>query len=282
MCRTIRSVLLVAVFALALSVMSSGARSENEHTAEVIRFQAESMTGESLELVGHLRRPRGRPGPFPAVILLHGCAGDWRGMDSRWGTRLVEWGYVALSVDSYGPRGIKNVCENFGADPADHPLDAYGALGFLATQAFVIPDRVAVMGVSGGAKMALSDVERGSLAEGFSRKFRAAVALYPACQAINGAMAVPTLILIGELDDWVSPKACQDLAAGYPNIRSTLNGPQDTNIRLVVLPGAYHAFDNTSFPTGQRYLGHWLEYNENATNRCIEEIKAFLGSYLGD
>lgn len=123
--------------------------------AEVVHFPL--VKGEPLNLVGHVRRPAGR-GPFPAVVLLHGCAGDWRGMDSRWGARLVEWGYVALSIDSYGPRGVQDRCQYPTTDPPNHVLDAYGALDYLAAQPFVIPDRVVVMGVSGGARIALQDV----------------------------------------------------------------------------------------------------------------------------
>jgi hypothetical protein len=81
-----------------------------DQAAEVVHFP--SVKGEPINLVGHIRRPEGA-GPFPAVVLLHGCAGDWRGMDSRWGARLIEWGYVALSVDSYSPRGIESVCAAF-------------------------------------------------------------------------------------------------------------------------------------------------------------------------
>jgi dienelactone hydrolase len=41
------------------------------------------------------------PGPFPAVVLLHGCGGYHSSMMS-WTDRLAAWGYVALSVDSFG------------------------------------------------------------------------------------------------------------------------------------------------------------------------------------
>jgi hypothetical protein len=30
-------------------------------------------------------------------------------IDERWGTRIASWGYATLSVDSFGPRGIKNL-----------------------------------------------------------------------------------------------------------------------------------------------------------------------------
>ena len=57
-------------------------------------------------LQGYLRLPDG-PGPSPAVVLLHGCGGNWRGIDERWGKRLAAWGYVTLTVDRFGTRGIR-------------------------------------------------------------------------------------------------------------------------------------------------------------------------------
>src|SRR4029077_2161662 len=88
----------IAAAALALHSMSSVVHAEGSGGAEAIRFASASPTGKRVELVGHLRRPAG-PGAFPAVVLLHGCGGDF-GADARWGARLAEWGYVALSVDS--------------------------------------------------------------------------------------------------------------------------------------------------------------------------------------
>jgi dienelactone hydrolase len=67
------------------------------------------ISAKPLQLTGYLRRPAG-PGPFPAVVLLPGCAGPARSIDRRWGTRLAGWGDVALSVDSLGLRGLDNVC----------------------------------------------------------------------------------------------------------------------------------------------------------------------------
>jgi dienelactone hydrolase len=243
---------------------------------QTVRFP--SVKGEKIELIGHLRRPDGA-GPFRAVVLLHGCAGDWPGMDSRWGRRLANWGYVALSVESFGPRGIRSACG--GGDPRDHVFDTYGALSFLAAQPFVVPGRIALMGVSLGGIMVLRDVERGGVERMFRRKFRAAVALYPQCSGITGTMTVPTLILIGQLDDLTFAKNCQDLASGNP-LGASRSGPKDENIRLTVLPGAYHAFDDTMFPTGKRFLGHWLEYNPDATKRSVSEIRQFLRDNLGD
>ena len=90
-------------------------------------------------------------------------------------------------------------------------------------------------------------------------------------------MTVPTLILIGQLDNLTRAQDCQDLTQGYPN------GTKDKNIRLIVFPGAYHAFDNTSFPGRTAFVGqYWLEYNADATKRSIAEIGQFLRDSLGD
>ena len=65
---------------------------------------------------GYLRQPRD-PGPSPAVVLLHGCNGGWQQLDERWGARIGSWGYVTLTVDRFGPRGIISTCTG-GAPPA--------------------------------------------------------------------------------------------------------------------------------------------------------------------
>ena len=55
------------------------------------------------------------------------------------------------------------------------------------------------------------------------------------CAGFNGTVSVPTVILIGELDDWTPAPACKKLMAR--------RGGEGAPIRLVVYPDAYHAFD---------------------------------------
>src|ERR1700738_3391863 len=196
-------------------------------------------------------------------------------MDSRWGKRFVKWGYVALSVDSYGPRGIKSVCGAFSLrDPPDHKWDAFGALNFLASEPFVAPAQVAVIGGSGGGTMVLMDAEQNT-EQGFRHQFRAAIALYPGCEVVHWPMAIATLILVGQLDTLTPAQSCEDLALGDANT------PKDDNVRLLVFAGAYHAFDNTSFPKKTPFLGHWLRYDAAATKRSVVEIREFLRNHLG-
>lgn len=81
------------------------------HQATKVEFDTGFVHSEPIKLEGQLRRPNGA-GAFPAVVLLHGCAGDSHAMDARWGRLFQSWGYVALAVDSFGPRGITNICGN--------------------------------------------------------------------------------------------------------------------------------------------------------------------------
>jgi hypothetical protein len=63
----------------------------------------------SIPLKGFFTKPEG-VGPYPAVILLHTCAGISEHEES-WSDRLVEWGYVVLAVDSFTPRSVKYICD---------------------------------------------------------------------------------------------------------------------------------------------------------------------------
>src|SRR3989339_2086767 len=44
-----------------------------------------------LNLTARLSKPEGE-GPFPAVVLLHGCSGMQPGRDSLWARRIAGWG----------------------------------------------------------------------------------------------------------------------------------------------------------------------------------------------
>src|SRR3972149_5417972 len=68
----------------------------------------EAAARRGKPMYAELRRPPGQ-GPFPALVLLHGCSGI-TSVQRDWAERLSEWGYVTLIVDSFGPREVRNVC----------------------------------------------------------------------------------------------------------------------------------------------------------------------------
>src|SRR4051794_14236960 len=161
------------VAALLLAGALACAAAPPESAATVVEL--ESPLSAAPPLQGLLRQPNGAQ-PSPAVVLLHACNGNWRGLDERWGKRIASWGYVTLTVDSFGPRGIRTAC---GSVAVDMGSDAYRGLAYLARQPSVDPARVAVVGFSLGASLALMAVGRGAVEGPPSPQICAPAAVYP-------------------------------------------------------------------------------------------------------
>jgi dienelactone hydrolase len=269
---------IVAVFAaLPIWIGSVTPAPTAESPPRLVEFESPLAGPEALQ--GLLRMPEGS-GPSPAVVLLHGCGGGWRELDERWGKLLVEWGYVTLTIDRFETRGITHTCRS--GLPLSNMHDAYRALEFLVGLSSVDPNRVAMAGFSQGAMLALLSVERGQIERSAREKFRAAIAFYPPCLAIKGNMTVPTLILVGELDDWAPADECRNLAEGRDDWGISREKGQGIPIEIVVYPGAHHDFDVPKFAAPVKAFGHHLEFNEAARNRAIDDVSKFLHATLGE
>jgi dienelactone hydrolase len=185
----------------------------------------------------------------PAVVLLHGCGGAHDGK-GRLDRRFVDYaamlnaeGWHALVLDSLTPRGEKELCtQRTGArrvTQAQRRLDALGALQWLAAQPGVDRQRLVLLGWSNGGSTVLAATNR--LHSAVARAAvtpRAAVAFYPGCEAELArryASTAPTLVLVGESDDWTPAQPCRELAA-----------VAGSGLTLVAYAGAHHGFDGTA------------------------------------
>jgi hypothetical protein len=137
-------------------------------------------------LTAYLARPSGA-GPFPAVVVLHGCNG-FDGLVVGWADRLARWGYAALAIDSLTPHSatIATAC---AGGFLEQPVDAYQGLKFLAAQPFVRADRIAVLGASMGGKSVLTALERGLIEPMFRPQRRAGT--WSTARAPSGRHASP-------------------------------------------------------------------------------------------
>ena len=210
-----------------------------------------SFPGPDITLAARLYRPDGE-GPFPAIVLMHGCSGLWRqdGQEptptyEAWAEHWRAKGYLALLVDSFGPRGQKEICtqRDRPISPArDRPRDAYASLGWLAARKDVDPGHIHLQGWSNGAQAVLNTVKEdapGRPAKGPG--FRSAVAFYPGCANLLKApfrSTVPLLIQSGGADDWTPAVHCEALVEQARGHGAT--------IEIDVYPGANHAFDGFS------------------------------------
>lgn len=200
--------------------------------------------GAPLQIPAWTYRPAG-PGPFPAVVLLHGCHGV-SASNHEWGRWLRDQGYVALLVDSWGARGIGHGCD---ADTPDVPNtarfdDAVGALRFLHGLPYVDRARIGAIGWSNGGVFALAVINGPSLERARRRGvtlpepgFAAAVGVYPGgCfSLVNELVTRPLLVLLGAADDWTIPGPCVEMVD-----RMRARGADAT---IVLYPGVYHYFD---------------------------------------
>jgi dienelactone hydrolase len=267
---------LFTLAALVAALLLGRAAIAAEPSARIVELETPLASAQPLQ--AYLRQPDSAV-PLPAVVMLHGCNGNYRRLDERWGKRVADWGYVTLAVDSFGPRGIDNTCASDA--PVDMAFDAYRALEYLAQQPFVDSGRVVLLGFSQGGWLTLISLEHGVIEQTARHKFRAGIAFYPPCKGFKGNMTVPTLILIGTSDDWTPAEDCRDMVEGRDGFGISREKGVGVPAKLVLYPGAYHAFDVPTLQIPRTYLGHHLEYNEAAATESIEAVHDFLASMIG-
>jgi dienelactone hydrolase len=231
-----------------------GAASRSVAGARLVTFpsrDADLVRGDATVIDGWLFQPEG-PGPFAAVVALHGCAGLYGGrgdLTARhrdWAERLVREGYVVLMPDSFSARGLDEICsrDQRTVRPSyERNRDVYGALEYLEGLPFVRTDRVALLGWSNGGMTVLAAVAARTRARPTTLPHLpvVAVAFYPGCRSTVERAdwlppAVALHILIGELDDWTPASECVELAAQAERVGAPID--------VVVYPGAYHDFDD--------------------------------------
>jgi dienelactone hydrolase len=218
---------------------------------------------------GFLTKPNGA-GPFPAIVLLHSCLGlpaDHQAI----GEMFAGWGYVALFVEDFATRRLRETCS---VDFAKGVADAFEGLAYLSKLPYVDPNRIAAIGYSQGGDTALQLASsRAASAIPPGLHFRAAVAYYPPCaNQVNVRLEIPVLILIGKMDEVTPAADCQLLANNQSG-----NGPA---VKLVVYPDAHHRFDDPELAGGKRLFGMWMQYDGLAAAQSKRETRDFLTSEL--
>jgi dienelactone hydrolase len=258
--------------------------------SSTVRF-ANATPGAPREVPGQLYTPSG-PGPFPAVVLLHGCQGV-SASTLQWARWFRDRGYVALVVDSWKARGITEDCSPVSPNVPNTERfdDGVGALRFLQSRGDVERDRIGVIGWSNGGVFSMALVNGPSQERARRRGvvlpepgYRAAVGMYPGgCPSLVDQLAVrPLLVLIGDADDWVAPESCVQMVEAMRR--------RGADVSIVLYPGAVHYFDvegqkRTFLPnvvedesTGK--LGATVGYDAQADADSHRRVAEFFGYHL--
>jgi dienelactone hydrolase len=262
------STLRVAGLALALA-SCAGPAAPPYHEVAVTLPSPATLTAE-------LHLPSG-PGPFPALILLHGCGGLGPNVVA-WARWLAWEGYGAFVLDSFGGRGLRRICGDGGEfSGGARARDVYEAAKYLATLGAIDSTRLGAIGWSHGGWTVL----RAAFLEDLypDVRLRALVAFYPYCGDVATYRARPPLLILhGEADDWTPVEPCRYLA---DNARAA-----GADVTLVTYPGARHGFDVSTLtrPTliaeARQGRGATIAYDPSASRDAERRLREFLRRHL--
>jgi dienelactone hydrolase len=262
---------LIALLGLLVGPAANAAR------MEMVAIPAHSVAGSRMPtepIPGILELPEST-GPFAAIVVLHGCGGRGSAQQA-WAGRLNGWGYAALVLDSFAPRGVfGGVCA-----PDRQPLvtnqdragDVLSAALWLRTRPEIDGGRIGVIGFSQGGGTAAWVTQR-RYEQLFPGLLKASVDYYGACRSPETQGTVPLLALAGEDDTWGFPAlSCRGFAG---KLRP------DQVFEVHTYPGAVHDFDNERMPYRGSSLGHPTGYDQAAAEDSFVRVKAFLDRFVG-
>jgi dienelactone hydrolase len=201
-----------------------------------LTFGPRDVGGPLSEAAAELRRPAGPP-PYPVVMILTGCAGVTNN-ERDWSVRLASWGYAAIIIDPYHPRGVKPWCDGTRLAVGLRARDAFNLADYL----HALPDfagvRMGLIGFSTGGQAALlAALDGGVPGDSGRSRFSAAVAYYPPCRlpAPTSRFAVDTQVFVGAHDYPYIVRTCGEMAKALAH---TPHAPQ-----VQLYPNAQHIFD---------------------------------------
>ena len=223
-------------------------------------------------------------GPFPAVLLFHGCAGPRMTFQRQWAEVMTEEGFAAAIIDSTGPRGFSReealavVCGGKTLLGQERAGDILAALEIIRDDPRIDANRLVLAGWSHGAWTVMDllamDLEKRRPA-GLKGDLPAAsdidgvILFYPHCgvgalsKRLPWRVKPPALALIADADSIVNADACKEVIAAKID--------EGAPIDLTVYPDAEHVFDD---PFLEPEWIHW--YDEEHHKDAEKRVRAFL------
>ena len=189
-------------------------------------------------------------GKIPAMLVMHGSGGVAK-REYDYAERFAKMGVASIVVDSFSPRGVKNVItDQESVRSSEMTLDALAVLQEAAKHPKLDRSRIGIIGFSKGGSVAMRAPLNFVNKDG-NVQFALHIAMYPSCDNFRLKFTTtgnPIKVLVGEKDVYVNPHACIDMVAQYKK--------DGADIEVTMLPDAEHGWD----AVGSR---HWKRAGQN-------------------
>lgn len=231
--------------ALVVVLAAAGARADpvtDLRAGPTGKIEFRSLARDKAVVWGDLTLPSSDAVRMPLMVLVHGSAGRNASREGRYAATLGKLGVATFALDSFGPRAVRSTVGNQRRVSGRTMIgDTFASLRILATHPRIDPARIGVIGFSKGGTAALETAAPQFVQHYLGRldlRFALHIMFYPWCGLQFRSIRptpVPLLMIIGGSDDYTGVAPCRRYikrmqAAGL-------------NARLVVYPGALHAFD---------------------------------------
>lgn len=268
-----------------LNPQITGKQDYEDYTIENVYF--ESLPG--FFATGNLYRPKGKQGPFPAVLCPHGhwtegilTNSDENSVPGRC-INFAKQGYVVFAIDMIGYNNSKQLTHKFGG-PAEwlwglslHGLQFWNsvrAIDYLTSLPDVDQNRIAVTGASGGGTqtygiMAMDErVKAAAPVNMLSLHYQGGCLCENAPNlriAMNnlelGALMAPRpLLMVSCTGDWTA----ETLRVEYPAMRSIYELYEKPEQVATIQLQANHNYNQQSREAVYAWFGRWMLGDNNA------------------
>lgn len=177
--------------------------------------------------------------PVPLILGVNGSK-NWSEHHLEYMSMFRDMGFATFELQSFNSRNVRStVGEQVSVTTAMMILDAYKALDVLAADSRIDINNIGITGWSLGGGVTLFSAWKPLIeAIGVKIGFAAHLSFYPPClvdMELIEFSSSPIHILIGQLDDWVTAEACENLVTDL-----SLEG---VDIGITIYEDAHHGFD---------------------------------------
>ncbi len=229
-------------------------------------------TAQGMTMKGYLAYDDSIKGKRPGVLVVQ----EWWGVNDYIRRRvrmLAELGYTALAVDMYGEGKQATDPKDAGALATEvmKNFDTAGKARFeageelLKKEPTVDPERIGAIGYCFGGGVVLNIATGGTDLKGIVSFHGSLGAVKP---AEPGAIKAKLLVLQGGDDKFVTP----DKVAAFKKDMDAAGA----DYKLIVYPGATHAFTNPDSTANGKKFNIPIAYNEKADKESWAEMRKFL------